>query len=133
MPVPASGRGVSAGVASGLCDRQGESALAAARRELAEETGTAAAWSRTLIDLYPSPGVIGERVRIFLARELRPAADGRRPDADDGELPLSWTPLVDAVRQVYAGEITNGLAVAGLLAAAGARTSGYAHLRKPDG
>jgi 8-oxo-dGDP phosphatase len=117
---------------AGLCDHPGEPALAAARRELAEETGMAAARWRTLVDMYPSPGMTGERVRVFLARELTPSADGQHRDADEGELPVSWMPLAESVRRVYAGEITNGLAVAGLLAAAGARTSGYADLRESD-
>jgi 8-oxo-dGDP phosphatase len=117
---------------AGLCDHPGESALAAARRELAEETGLAAAWWRTLVELHPSPGMTGERVRVFLARELRPSPEGQHPDADEGELPVSWTPLDEAIRRVYAGEITNGLAVAGLLAVVGARASGYAHLREFD-
>lgn len=108
---------------AGLCDRPRESALAAARRELAEETGTAAGWWRTLVELYPSPGMTNEQVRVFLARELRPG---------EGELPVSWMPLAEAVHQVYAGKITNGLAVAGLLAATGAQTSGYTGLRGPE-
>lgn len=41
-------------------------------------------------------------------------------------------PLPEAVDQMYAGKITNGLAVAGLLAAMGAQTSGYTGLRGPE-
>jgi len=40
--------------------------------------------------------------------------------------------LAEAVHQVYAGKITNGLAVAGLLAAASVRTSGSTGLRGPE-
>jgi len=103
---------------AGLCDHDGEEPLATARRELAGETGwTAADWS-LLVDVYPSPGISTERCRIYQARELRP---GKRPGRlQDGEAGLQerWTPLAEAVFEVLSGHITNGLAVAGLLAAA---------------
>jgi 8-oxo-dGDP phosphatase len=108
---------------AGLCDKEGEDPLVTARRELAEETGwTAAEWS-TLVDVYPSPGISTERCRIYQARELRRpegAAAGRGPGGDDEEADLQqrWTPLAEAVFEVLSGNITNGLAVAGLLATA---------------
>jgi ADP-ribose pyrophosphatase len=42
-----------------------------------------------------------------------------RPEAHDEEadLMLKWFPLVEAVRMVFAGEIVNSIAVAGILAA----------------
>jgi 8-oxo-dGTP pyrophosphatase MutT (NUDIX family) len=102
---------------AGICDQPGESAAAAARRELTEETGVEAkSWYR-LVDLYPSPGTCTERVRVFLARDLSPAAGGTDRDAGESDLVTDWTPLADAVRRVYAGDITNGHTVAGLLAA----------------
>jgi 8-oxo-dGTP pyrophosphatase MutT (NUDIX family) len=102
---------------AGICDRAGESPLDAARRELAEEAGFAATLWYRLVDLYPSPGTCTERVRVFLARELSPAAGGTDRDAGESDLVTDWTPLADAVRRVYAGDITNGHTVAGLLAA----------------
>jgi len=103
---------------AGLCDKPGEDPLVTARRELAEETGwTAADWS-TLVDLYPSPGISTERCRIYQARGLRPGTPpGRRHD-EESDLQQRWTPLAEAVFEVLSGNITNGLAVAGLLAAA---------------
>jgi 8-oxo-dGDP phosphatase len=116
---------------AGLLDSGDKSPFAAMRRELAEETGLAAGWWRTLVDLYPSPGISTERVRVFLARDLRPADGTHHRDADE-KLSVSWLPFDEACRQVYAAGITNGLAVAGLLAAAGARADGYGRLRDPD-
>ncbi|MGC9665865.1 NUDIX domain-containing protein [Planosporangium sp. 12N6] len=113
---------------AGLRDEANESTVDTARRELAEETGTAAHQWHTLVDLYPSPGMSGERVRIFLARDLHPATGEHRPDADEGDITTDWVPLDEAVRRVRTGRITNGLAVAGLLAAALARTTGFTDL-----
>jgi hypothetical protein len=55
----------------------------------------------------------------------------RKPELIDRDV-IYEGPLAEAVRRVYAGEMTNGLAVAGLLAVVGARTSGYARLREFD-
>jgi ADP-ribose pyrophosphatase len=74
----------------------------------------------------------GERVRVFLARDIHPAGGEHERDADEGDLETGWTELDEAVHQVRAGEITNGLAVAGLLAAVLARAGGFADLREAD-
>jgi ADP-ribose pyrophosphatase len=117
---------------AGLLDQPGEPALEAARRELAEETGMAARDWRALVDLHPSPGMTGERVRVFLARKLHGASGAHERDADEGNLETRWIALDEAVREVRAGEITNGLAVAGLLAAALSRSIGFTDLRPAD-
>src|SRR5438045_1962694 len=48
----------------------GESVLEGARRELIEETGYTARRLRQLMELFPSPGFVSERMWIFLATEL---------------------------------------------------------------
>jgi 8-oxo-dGTP pyrophosphatase MutT (NUDIX family) len=118
---------------AGLLDQPGEPALDAAQRELAEEAGTAARQWHTLVELHPSPGMTGERVTVFLARDPHPASGEHERDADEGEISAEWVLLDEAVRRVRAGEITNGLAVAGLLAAAQARATGFTDLRPPGG
>lgn len=101
---------------AGLLDGSGEDPLHAAQRELAEETGvTAKHWER-LVELHPSPGMTGERVTIFLARDIGRDPQGQHPDEDE-ELEQRWIGLDEAVKWVRSGAITNGLAVAGLLAA----------------
>jgi len=103
---------------AGLCDHDGEEPLATARRELAGETGwTAADWS-LLVDVYPSPGISTERCRIYQARELRPGKRPGRPRDEEAGPQQRWTPLAEAVFEVLSGNITSGLAVAGLLAVA---------------
>jgi ADP-ribose pyrophosphatase len=101
---------------AGLLDAPGEDPLATAQRELLEEAGlTARDWS-VLIDLVPSPGFSDESQRVFLARGL---TEVDRPLGTDEEADLNVVrlPLTEAVRQVFAGEIVNSPAVAGLLAA----------------
>ena len=102
---------------AGLLDTAGEDPVSTARRELVEEVGcTAQDWS-VLVDVVSSPGFSDEAVRVFLARGLteigRPAGD----DDEEADLSVVRVPLVDAVRQVLAGEIVNASTVAGLLAA----------------
>jgi ADP-ribose pyrophosphatase len=115
---------------AGLLDAPGEEPLTTAQRELLEEVGyTARDWS-VLVDLVPSPGFSDESQRVFLARGLTEA--DRPPGIDEeADLDVVRVPLAEAVRQVLAGEIVNGPAVAGLLAAH-AVLAGRTQLRPPD-
>ncbi|MGH3783647.1 MAG: NUDIX domain-containing protein [Pseudonocardiaceae bacterium] len=102
---------------AGLLDAPGEEPVAAAQRELLEETGyTARAWS-VLVDIAPSLGFSDEMVRIYLARGLAEGGRPNSPDDEEADLDVVRLPLVEAVRQVLAGEIVSASAVAGLLAA----------------
>lgn len=119
---------------AGLLDQDGEPAVDAARRELAEETGLAAARWDVLLDLNSSPGFSDEAIRIYLARDLHDSGepDGFEAEHEEQSMTVARVPLRVAVERVLAGEITNAAAVAGILAAAQARTSGFAGLRAPD-
>ncbi len=55
---------------AGRLDREGETPLEAAQRELGEEIGKAAGDWRELRSFYTSPGFASERVHLFLATEL---------------------------------------------------------------
>lgn len=119
---------------AGLLDVDGEPALAAAQRELAEEAGlTAGRWD-VLLDLNTSPGFSDEAIRIYLARELHDSGepDGFAAVHEEESMTVTRAPLTAAVRRVLEGEITNAAAVAGILAAAQARASGFAGLRPAD-
>ena len=120
---------------AGLRDVAGEPLLRAARRELLEETGYRAARWQVLVDYFSSPGIITERLRVFLARglELVPEADRDFvPVNEEAHLLVDWVPLEHAVSLIFAGELHNGVAVAGILAARVASEDGFGELRDAD-
>ena len=83
-----------------------------ARRELAEETGyTAATWTYRGF-LYASPGVLDEKLHLFLAEDLTPGA--MRPEADEQIEPVILT-LKEAIRLCVSGEIRDAKTIASLL------------------
>ena len=117
---------------AGLLDVAGESALDAAKRELVEEAGLTATEWHVLVDLYSSPGMTTEAIRVFLARGLHPAHEGFVAEHEELTLTVSRIPLAEAVRRALAGHLTNGIAVAGLLAAQHGAATDWRDLRKPD-
>jgi 8-oxo-dGTP pyrophosphatase MutT (NUDIX family) len=104
---------------AGLRDQDREAPLETARRELAEETGIRAATWATLVDLHPSPGMSTEAVRIYLGTDLDDQGRAGDPEGEEKDLEQRWVPLQQALEEVLSGAITNGLAVAGVLAACG--------------
>ena len=58
----------------------GETAFQTARRELIEETGyRASAWKK-LLEFYPSPGFVDEKMTLFLAEGAQPGPAHPEPD-----------------------------------------------------
>ena len=93
---------------------RGETPLAAAKRELLEETGlTAGDWS-ALGSIDNSNGGTTDVAHLFLARNL--TAGPPVPQGDE-QLELSWMPFANAVLAVMNGEITESVSVAGILKA----------------
>lgn len=108
---------------AGILDEPGEDPLAAAKRELWEETGLHARDWRVLVDVITAPGFCDEAVRVYLAGGLDHVG---RPEGDheEADLTVHRIPLRTAVDQVLAGEIINSIAAAAVLAAYAAVVDG---------
>ncbi len=91
---------------------EGESLMAAARRELLEETGYTASRWRLALRFYASPGFLDETMNVFLARRLR---RGTAQPEDDEVIRFRFFPLPAAVRMVMRGSICDGKTIASLL------------------
>lgn len=120
---------------AGLRDVRGEPLHRLAARELLEETGYRADRWDTLVDVFPSPGMTDERVRVFLARDLAEVPADQIDFVrvhEEADMPLVWVPLDEAVRKVLAGDVHNMIACVGVLAAQAARAAGFAGLRPVD-
>jgi 8-oxo-dGTP pyrophosphatase MutT (NUDIX family) len=115
---------------AGLIDHLGEDPVGTARRELVEEVGLAAEDWVTLVDVAASPGFTDEVVRVFLARGLSDVERDVLGD-EEADLVVRKVPLAEAVRMALAGELVNGAAVSGVLAAQ-AVVSGVAEPRPAD-
>jgi 8-oxo-dGTP pyrophosphatase MutT (NUDIX family) len=89
-----------------------EEPLAAAKRELKEETGlTAARWSE-LMRLHTSNSITDELGVVFLAEDLVPG----EPEFEETEdLSIRRLSLAEALAMVDTGEITDCISVAALL------------------
>lgn len=83
-----------------------------AKRELLEETGYTAAKWRSLGYLYASPGVLDEKLHLFVAEDLTPGE--MRPEADE-QLEPRTVPLADALRMCLNGEIKDAKTITALL------------------
>ncbi len=120
---------------AGLLDVSGENPLAAARRELAEEVNLVADRWAVLVDVFSTPGIIGEPVRIFLARDLHDVAspEGFTRAGEEAEMETVRAALEDLVDAVLAGRVHNPNLVNGVLAAALSRDrDGFASLRPAE-
>jgi ADP-ribose diphosphatase len=91
---------------------KGENELAAAKRELIEETGYSAARWKRILKFYASPGFVAETMAIYLATGLRSGA--AQPEEDE-VIQTKFFPLRDAARMVMAGRIHDGKTIAGVL------------------
>jgi ADP-ribose pyrophosphatase len=90
----------------------GETKLAAAKRELLEETGYTAAKWRPALAFYASPGFLDEVLHVFLAQGL---TKGRaHPEADE-RIAIHFVPLKQAVRMAMTGKIVDAKTIASVL------------------
>lgn len=91
---------------------EGESELAAAKRELLEETGYSAARWELALKYYASPGFMNETMAIYLARDLR---RGKAQPESDESIRKRLVPLSSAVQKIMSRTIQDGKTIAGVL------------------
>jgi ADP-ribose pyrophosphatase len=77
---------------------EGEDRLAAAKRELEEETGLRAQRWSLLREFFAAPGFCSERLSLYLAEELEDVREGRRAHDQDEELEHFFAPLTEVLR-----------------------------------
>ena len=99
----------------------GEASLAAAKREMIEETGYRAKRWTLLTKYFASPGFLGEWMQIYLAREIRDGA--AQPEADE-QIEVVRLRLSEAMALVAANKIHDGKTLIGLSLYAAARKAG---------
>jgi ADP-ribose pyrophosphatase len=90
----------------------GEPPDQAAVRELAEETGYHAARWRRLREFYPSPGVLSEKMYLYVAEQLTPGPQHLEADEHIEPRVVSWS---DALAWALDGTIRDAKTLVALL------------------
>jgi ADP-ribose pyrophosphatase len=99
----------------------GEATLAAAKREMIEETGYRAKRWTLLTKYYASPGFLGEWMQIYLARDIR---EGQSTPEADENIEVFRMPLSEALNLIAANKIHDGKTLVGLMLYDAARRAG---------
>jgi ADP-ribose pyrophosphatase len=90
----------------------GETYMHAAHRELHEETGYVAGRMRRILDVFPTPGFVEERMLIFVAEKLK--AGPSHPEEDE-RITIRILPLLEALAWIRDGKVHDAKSVAGIL------------------
>jgi ADP-ribose pyrophosphatase len=90
----------------------GETPLAGAKRELLEETGYAAKRYTQMLNVFPTPGFVRERMWIFAAEGL---LAGQAQPEDDEHITARRYSLKQALALIGRGAIHDAKSVAGIL------------------
>ena len=89
-----------------------EDPRAAALRELAEETGYRADRLELLTACYLSPGILDERMHVFVATGLTLGPAAREPGEQIENLVVTWD---EAIQQIRDGTIEDAKTIVGVL------------------
>ncbi len=88
----------------------GESVLAAAKRELIEETGYRARKWQKLITFYASPGYVAEKMTVFAATEL---TAGEAKPMEDERIECRWFAPREIEDMIRNGKLIDGKTIVG--------------------
>jgi ADP-ribose pyrophosphatase len=91
---------------------EGEDFAEGARRELKEETGYTAKKLKKILELFPTPGFVEERMALFLAEGL---TEGEANPEDDEKIEKKIVTLKKALDWVKSGTIRDMKTAAGIL------------------
>jgi ADP-ribose pyrophosphatase len=90
----------------------GENPLPGAKRELLEETGyTARRWQK-ILDVFPTPGFVSERMVVYVARNLR--AGTAHPEEDERITARAFSPR-EIEEWIRDGKLRDAKSIAGIL------------------
>jgi ADP-ribose pyrophosphatase len=90
----------------------GEDALQGAKRELEEETGYRAKKWKPLVEYYPSPGFLGESMKVFVAEGL---VAGEAHPEDDERIEFRLVKLSQVIKLIEKGAILDGKTLTSVL------------------
>ncbi len=117
---------------AGLLDEVGESPLAGAQRELAEEVDLVAGQWNLLSEFMSSPGGSNEVIRVYLARGVSAAPDAFERTEEEAGIEVRWVPLDEAVDAVLRRDLQNSILAIAVLSAAAGRSRGWETLGAAD-
>jgi ADP-ribose pyrophosphatase len=95
----------------------GEDPVAAAVRELEEETGWSADSVEKLTSIYTTPGFCDEELHIYLATRLKESLRGQTREEGEFTMTVHLFPLDEVIRMIDSGEIHDGKTIVGILMA----------------
>ena len=91
---------------------KGEDPINCAGRELLEETGYLARRMKPMRSFYSSPGILTEKMHVFLAYDLQKQSQDLQ---DDEDIQVFTATLGEAVEMIHQGEIEDAKTIASLL------------------